>query len=110
ENIAGANRLGKEIAAPCPVASALEHKGEQRQLSGATRCGSVVFTGRAQTGTYAHRSLHGQCKNFARRLYNERPGRLWRGERALFFGENTEQATDVGKGWLNVVFTEMCHY
>src|SRR4029077_20579906 len=103
ENIAGANRLGKEIAAPCPVASALEHKGEQRQLSGATRCGSVVFTGRAQTGTYAHRSLHGQCKNFARRLYNERPGRLWRGERALYLGENAERPNELGNVRSNVV-------
>src|SRR5216683_2477954 len=49
EEFAGPNRVWKKIAAAPALASALEYKSKQRQLSGATRRDRVVFAGRPQT-------------------------------------------------------------
>ena len=52
--VAGAHGKQPPFATASALASALEHKGKQRELSRPTRRRSVVFVRRAQTGARAH--------------------------------------------------------
>src|ERR1700682_1459065 len=80
ENVAGANGVRKETSAAPALAPTLEHESEQRELSRATRRGSVVFAGRPQTSARACRSLYGQCENFTRSRDESRIASVWRNE------------------------------
>src|SRR5438045_6184192 len=110
EKRARANRIEKKVATASALATALEHEIEQRELSGAARCRSVVFTAGPQTGAGIDRALYEQRKNPARRVCRGCNASPRRRERALSLGRNTGWPNELANVRSHAERAEHCHH
>src|SRR5213078_3092247 len=82
------NRERATNASPPTLASALEYKGEQRELSRATWRGGSLHIRRPGAGSRSRWSLQGECKNSQRSCGKNRHDGFRRSRCPLHLGEN----------------------